>query len=146
MNDEEYMLIAYNEALKAIDNDDVPIGAIIVKDGEIIAKSYNKKELHQVICDHAEMLVIKEASQKLGTWHLDGCILYCTLEPCMMCSGAIIQSRIQRVVYAASSSRWDGLSKFINNHKFNHYPEIVSGVLEEKCQCLLSTYFKQKRM
>jgi len=145
MNDEDYMELAYQQALIANDIDEVPIGAIIVKDGNVIASAYNQKEHLQEVSAHAEMLAIKEACQKLDSWHLDGCILYSTLEPCMMCSGAIIQSRISKVVYGASGQRWHGISKFLNQHDFNHYPDIKSGILEEKCCSLLSEYFKSKR-
>ena len=145
MNDEDYMELAYQQALIAKDIDEVPIGAIIVKDGNVIASAYNQKEHLQEVSAHAEMLAIKEACQKLSSWHLDGCILYSTLEPCMMCSGAIIQSRISKVVYGASGQRWHGISKFLNQHDFNHYPDIQSGILEEKCCSLLSEYFKSKR-
>ena len=139
------MELAYQQALIANDIDEVPIGAIIVKDGNVIASAYNQKEHLQEVSAHAEMLAIKEACQKLDSWHLDGCILYSTLEPCMMCSGAIIQSRISKVVYGASGQRWHGISKFLNQHDFNHYPDIKSGILEEKCCSLLSEYFKSKR-
>lgn len=145
MNDEKYMKLAYQEALKARDIDEVPIGAIIVKGDEVIASAYNQKETLQEVTAHAEMLVIQQACQKLGTWHLDGCVLYSTLEPCMMCSGAIIQSRIARVVYGASGQRWHGISQFLGHHSFNHYPIIESGILEDKCCLLLSEYFKEKR-
>lgn len=145
MDDEEYMTLAIQEALKASDIDEVPIGAIIVRNGEVISSSFNQKEKMQDVTAHAEMLAIQQACQKLGSWHLDGCILYSTLEPCIMCSGAIIQSRIQRVVYGASGQRWHGISEYLKHHEFNHYPEVVEGVLEEKCSQILSDYFKSKR-
>lgn len=145
MTDLDYMKIAYQEALKAYEQDEVPIGAVLVKDNQIIAKNYNQKEKQQDVTAHAEILVIKEASQKLGNWHLDGCILYSTLEPCMMCSGAIIQSRISKVVYAAKGNRWQGLSEYLKKHQFNHYPSIIEGIYEKECSLLLSQYFKQKR-
>lgn len=145
MKDEQYMELAYQEALKAREIDEVPIGAILVKDGLVIAGAFNQKEQRQEVSAHAEMLVIQKACQILGTWHLDGCTLYSTLEPCMMCSGAIIQSRIARVVYGASGQRWHGISEFLGHHSFNHYPEIKSGILEQQCCQLLSDYFKEKR-
>ena len=96
MNDEEYMEIAYQEALKALKHDDVPIGCIIVKDDQIIARAYNQREYLNQTYGHAEMLAIEEACKKIERWRLDECTLYTTLEPCLMCSGAIIQSHIQR--------------------------------------------------
>lgn len=145
MSDEEYMQLAYQQACHARDIDEVPIGAIIVKDDKIIAQAYNQKESTHDVTAHAEMIAIREACQKLGTWHLDGCILYSTLEPCLMCSGAIIQSRIKKVVFAAKGQRWHGLSNYLESHDFNHYPQIISGVLEKQCCLLLSQYFKSKR-
>lgn len=145
MDDEKYMKLAYLEALKAKDNDEVPIGAIIIKDGVIISSAYNQKETTQDVTAHAEMLAIRLACQKLGTWHLDDCVLYSTLEPCIMCSGAIIQSRIRKVVYGASGQRWHGISEYLKHHEFNHHPEIVSGILDKECCQLISEYFKSKR-
>ena len=123
--DLEYMRIAYNEALKALKLDEVPIGAIIFKDDEIIA--------------------IEEAEKKLDNWHLDDCTLYTTLEPCLMCSGAIIQSRIKRVVYGASEKRWSSLSNLLKTEILNHYPEITENIFEKECSMIISLYFKQKR-
>ncbi len=145
MSDEEYMQLAYQQACQARDIDEVPIGAIIVKDGQIIAQAFNQKESTHDVTAHAEMTAIRKACQKLGTWHLDGCVLYSTLEPCLMCSGAIIQSRIEKVVFAAKGQRWHGLSNYLESHEFNHYPQIISGVLEKQCCLLLSQYFKSKR-
>ena len=145
MSDREYMKQAYQQALLARENDEVPIGVVIVKDGKVISQAYNQKEMMQDVTAHAEMLAIREACHQLGTWHLDDCILYSTLEPCIMCSGAIIKSRITKVVFGASGQRWHGLTQYLENHSFNHYPTIVSGVLEEECSQLLSDYFKSKR-
>ena len=101
MSDLEYMKIAFEEAKKALTYDEVPIGAIIVKDDKIISKAHNLKETTQLVTKHAEIIAIEAAERVLGTWYLDGCTLYTTLEPCLMCSGAIVQSRIDRVVYGA---------------------------------------------
>ena len=105
MNDEEYMQLAYQQACLARDIDEVPIGAIIVKDGKIIATGYNQKESQYDVTAHAEMIAIRKACQKLKSWHLDGCVLYSTLEPCIMCSGAIIQSRIKKDFRSADWTR-----------------------------------------
>ena len=147
MNDEEYMKIAYQEALKALQEDEVPIGAIIVKDNQIITKSYNQRENKNQATAHAELSAIQNACDLLGSWRLDDCILYTTLEPCLMCSGAIIQSRIKKVVYGASSDKWISLNKLLSLPKsnFNHIPEIQGGILEEECTNLIKNYFKEKR-
>ena len=131
MNDEEYMEIAYQEALKALKHDDVPIGCIIVKDDQIIARAYNQREYLNQTYGHAEMLAIEEACKKIERWRLDECTLYTTLEPCLMCSGAIIQSHIQRVVYGASDTRWMSLDKLIHlpDPKLNYIPMIQSDIL-----------------
>lgn len=147
MNDEKYMEMAYQEALKALAEDEVPIGAVLVHDGKIIAKSYNQRQHHNQVTAHAEILCISLACEKLQSWHLDECTLYSTLEPCIMCSGAIIQSHIKRVVYAVSADRWLSLSKLLSMHhqEVNHVPVIEKGVLYEKCSLLLKNYFKNKR-
>lgn len=145
MSDLEYMEIAYQEALKAYEKDEVPIGAIIVKDDQIIARSYNLKENKQMVTRHAEINVIEEAERILGNWYLDECTLYTTLEPCLMCSGAIIQSRIKRVVFGASDTRWASLTKVIRNEKVNHHPDIYENIYMEECSTLLKKYFKEKR-
>jgi tRNA(adenine34) deaminase len=144
--DIEFMKLAYNEALKALKLDEVPIGAIIVKDGEIIAKGHNLKETSQQATRHAEIIAIEEAEKKLNNWHLDDCILYTTLEPCLMCSGAIIQSRIKRVVFGASEKRWSCITSIINSENINHYPIIEGNVLEKECSMLISQYFRNKRL
>lgn len=143
--DIEYMKIAYNEALKALKLDEVPIGAIIVRDDEIIAKAYNLKETSKMATKHAEIIAIEEAERYLDNWHLDDCTLYTTLEPCLMCSGAIVQSRIKRVVYGASEKRWSSLSNLLKSENLNHYPEVAGHVFEKECSMIISSYFKQKR-
>ena len=127
MTDIEYMKLAYQEAIKAKDIDEVPIGAIIVKDDCVIASAYNQKESKRDVTAHAEMLAIQKACKILGTWHLDGCTLYSTLEPCMMCSGAIIQSRIAKVVYGASGQRWHGISQYLHEYEIlrRSFPDLT---------------------
>lgn len=145
MNDEYYMSIALAEALKAEEHDDVPIGAIIVKDDQVIARAHNNREREKRVIAHAEILAIDEANKKLGMWHLDDCTMYVTLEPCMMCSGAIIQSRMKRVVIGATDSRWPGLLTFIRDHKFNHEVQVDLSQSREICSKIISAYFKKKR-
>lgn len=147
MNDEAYMEIAYQEALKALAEDEVPIGAIIVYHDQIIARSYNQRQHSHQVTSHAEILCIQQACSYLQTWRLDECVLYTTLEPCVMCSGAIIQSHIKRVVYGVSADKWLSLDKLIHHHdhEINHVPIIDHGILEAKCGALLKNYFKNKR-
>ena len=146
MSDIEFMELAYQQALLALADDEVPIGAVVVKDGEVIATGYNQREKNQMVTDHAETIAIQKACKLLGTWRLEGCTLYTTLEPCIMCSGVIINSRIDRVVYGAKESRWSALSSLYQIHAtLNHQPEIVGGVLEEKCSKIIKDYFKNKR-
>lgn len=145
MNDEYYMEIAYQEALKALEKDEVPVGAIIVKDDHIIARGYNCRENSQNVICHAEIIAIQEACKVLHTWRLEDCVLYTTLEPCLMCSGAIIQSRIKKVVFGANDNKWLALTKIINHKNLNHFPMIQNEVLKDKCSNLISSYFKQKR-
>lgn len=143
--DKKFMKMAFNEALKALKDDEVPIGAVIVKNDEVIAVGYNKKETLQLATRHAEIIVIEEAEKKLNNWHLDDCVLYTTLEPCLMCTGAIIQSRIKRVVYGASEKRWSCISSVLKNENINHCPEVIGHVMEKECSMLISQYFKSKR-
>lgn len=147
MSDEEYMELAYIEALKALEEDEVPIGAIIVKNNKIIAKSYNQRENKNQVIAHAEISAIQKACTYLNSWRLDDCILYTTLEPCLMCSGAIIQSRIKKVVYGASANKWLSLNKIITlpDKNINHVPYVQGGILQVKCAELIKNYFKNKR-
>lgn len=135
-----YMNIALKEARKAYLLDEVPIGCVIVKDGNVIAKSYNQKTLKNVATYHAEVLAINLACKRLNTWHLDDCVMYTTVEPCLMCTGAIIQSRISKVVYGTDNQAFGYLSK-INQLKI----EVKGNVLKEECSILLSDFFKEKR-
>ena len=148
MTDEEYMQEAIKEAKKAASIDEVPVGCVIVKDGEIIARAHNMKEHKQNVIAHAEMLAIKQASLELHNWHLDGCDMYVTLEPCTMCIGAAINARIKRLVYGASDEKTGACGSVLNipeEYKFNHIVEIEKNVEEEKCKEILQTFFKELR-
>lgn len=145
---EKFMRAAIKEAIKAKEKDEVPIGAVIVKDGKIIARAHNLREKKQVATAHAEILAIEKACRKLGTWRLEGCTLYVTLEPCAMCSGATILSRLDKVVYGASDPKGGCIESCIAMYEqqgFNHYPTYESGILKEECAMLLSDFFKEKR-
>lgn len=146
--DEKYMKEAIKQAKKAESIDEVPIGAIIVHNNKIIARAHNLRESKQNAVAHAEVLAIQKACKKIGSWRLENCTLYVTLEPCPMCSGAILQSRIKRVVYGASDPKGgciESCMKMYETKGFNHYPEVTSGILKEECSILLKNYFKQKR-
>ena len=148
INDEYFMKKAISLAKKAYKKDEVPVGAILVKDGEIIATSYNLKESHNNATHHAEILVLNKAYKNLNSWRLQDTTLYVTLEPCMMCTGAIIQSRISRVVFGAYDPKGGSIASniIIDNVKgINHSFEYLGGVLEEECSTLLKNYFKEKR-
>lgn len=149
MNEERWMKQALKQAHKAYEKDEVPIGCVIVKEDQIIARAYNKRETMQQSIAHAEILAIQKACRKLGTWRLEECDLYVTLEPCPMCTGAIIQSRIRRVIYGAKDPKGGCMGSNINLldvQGFNHYPEVMTGILEEDCSFILKDFFKQKRL
>ena len=138
---------ALAEAQKAAQLGEIPVGAVIVQDGQIIARAHNRRELDQNALAHAEVLCIQEACQKLHSWRLSGCTLYVTLEPCPMCSGAIINSRLDRVVYGAKDEK-AGCAGSVADFfimPFNHTPTIRSGILEEECAQILSQFFKDLR-
>ena len=133
----------------AIDHDEVPIACVIIKDGVAIAEAANDREQTQSPLGHAEIRAIEVASQKLGSWRLEDCTLYVTLEPCPMCAGAILQARIPRVVYGAKDPKAGAAGSVVDilsGRGFNHAPEIEAEVLSEACGALLSDYFKKKRM
>ncbi len=139
---------ALKEAKKAELIDEVPIGCVIVKDDKIIARGHNQRETKQSPIGHAEIIAINKASKKLKSWRLEGCDIYVTLEPCIMCSGAIIQSRINKVYYGASDPKGGALGSSINvleANNINHHPEVISGVLKEECSSIITNYFKAKR-
>ncbi|PYE04150.1 tRNA(adenine34) deaminase [Staphylococcus sp. AtHG25] len=148
-NDEYYMKLAIEEAKKAQKLGEVPIGAIIVKNNEVIASAHNLRETAQLPTAHAEHIAIERASKVLGSWRLEGCTLYVTLEPCVMCAGAIVMSRIPKVVYGATDPKGGCIGSLMNlleESQFNHRAEIVKGVLEQECGDLLRNFFRELRL
>lgn len=143
-----FMKIALHEANKALIEDEVPIGAVIVKDNKVIARGHNKREQKQDILSHAELETIKSANKKEKNWRLVDCDLYVTLEPCLMCMGAIIQSRFKNVYFGAKDPTGGASETAINDLKsknINHYPHIEGGILEKECSEIISNYFRLKR-
>lgn len=140
-----FMNIAYQEALKALDEGEVPVGAVVVRDGQVIGRGYNRIEKCGDATAHAEIIAIGAASDSAGSWRLNGCTLYVTLEPCIMCLGAIMQSRIDAVVYGATDPRFGALRS--DRHRdeieraYRRFPLVVPGVLERPCGDLLTSFF-----
>ena len=147
MNGNKYMNIALDEARKAFLEGEVPVGAIIIKGNEIIATARNNREATGDATGHAETLAIREACEKLGTWRLEDCELYVTLEPCPMCMGAIINSRIKKVVYGAKDAKAGACGSLVNlaAYPFNHKPSVESGVMRDECAQILYDFFSKKR-
>lgn len=147
INDEIFMREAIRLAKCAEEIDEVPVGAVAVRDGEIIASAYNTREHSKCATHHAEILAIEAACRALGGWRLPGVTLYVTMEPCAMCAGAIINSRIERVVYGARDFRFGAFGSALDLAAagLNHTPEVVGGVLGEECADILTNYFKNKR-
>jgi tRNA(adenine34) deaminase len=146
--DEFYMKEAIKEAKKAEELHEVPIGAVIVMDGKIISKAHNLRESNQSAIAHAELLAIDQACKEMNNWRLENATLYVTLEPCPMCSGAIILSRVKRVVYGAADPKGGCAGTFMNllgDDRFNHQSEVTKGVLEGECGQLLSDFFRKIR-
>lgn len=146
--DEKFMLEAYREAEKAYAQGEVPIGAVVVRQGQVIARGFNKKEGSKNPLFHGEMEAIYRAAQVLGRWRLSDCSLYVTLEPCSMCAGAIVNARLARLVYAAPDKKRGccGSSLDILSHpSSNYYPEVVAGVMASQCSQLLSDFFQELR-
>lgn len=145
---EKFMKEALKQAQKAYDKLEVPVGAVIVKDGKIIARAYNQKEEKNDTTNHAEMLAIKKASKKLESWRLLDCDMYVTLEPCSMCAGALIQSRVRKVYIGASDEKTGACGSVLNlleDYKFNHKVEIEKGVMQAECEAMLKKFFKELR-
>ncbi len=143
-----YMSKALEEAQKAFDIDEVPIGCVIVKDDEIIARGYNMRNTNKNTLDHAEIIAINKACEVLGDWRLEGCQMYVTVEPCPMCSGAIVQSRLDKLVFGAFNKKAGFCGSILNvlqMDELNHKVEIENGVLEEECKEMMQSFFKNFR-
>ena len=148
MNHEFFMGVALVEARKAYAKNEVPIGAVIVLDGEIIARAHNLREVLQKTCSHAEMLAINAANEQTGYWRLDGAVLYTTVEPCMMCAGTIVQARVKTVVYGTKDEKAGCAGTIFNlleEERFNHQCEVIGGVLEGECRGILQEFFSELR-
>lgn len=149
MRDDSYFMnIALLEAQKAALIDEVPIGAVVVKDGKVIAKNYNQREKRNDPTAHAEVLAIRSACRKLKSWRLVGCTIYVTIEPCSMCAGTILWTRINRIVYGAKDIKGGALGSSYNlfeQKNLNHQLEIKGGVCETECAAIIKDYFKKKR-
>lgn len=143
----KFMREALIDARLAFSQGEVPVGALIVKDGDIIARGHNMREQKQNALSHAEIECINEACKKLGTWRLDGCEMYVTLEPCPMCAGAIINSRISTLVFGAYDFKAGSIDSVINlcDYPYNHKPEIYGGVMEDECKEVLKKFFNTIR-
>jgi len=148
MSAAKYMREALKEAELAYQENEVPIGAVIVYNGKIIARNHNRKEADNDATAHAELLCIQEASKVLGSWHLGDCELFTTVEPCAMCSGAIINARIEKVTYAAPGIKFGthlSIVNILDSKKFNHNVKVTAGVLEEESAALLKAFFQERR-
>lgn len=146
--DEKYMREAIRQAEKAYRLDDTPIGCVIVHDGKIIGRGYNRRNTDKNPLAHAELSAIKKASRKLGDWRLEECTLYVTLEPCQMCAGAIVQSRVTRVVVGCMNPKAGCAGSVLNLldvREFNHQAELTTGVLEQECSMMMKQFFKELR-
>jgi tRNA(adenine34) deaminase len=142
------MQLAYREAERAFAEDEVPVGAIVVFEERVIAAAHNQREQLNDPTAHAEMIAITQAAEALGSWRLEGCTLYVTLEPCVMCAGAIVQARVPSLVYAAPDPKAgavDTLYQILTDSRLNHQVEVVSGVLGEPCGAILTQFFQEKR-
>lgn len=148
MTDKHYMALALEEAKKAFKEDEVPIGAIIVRDGEILGKGHNEKEKRRDATAHAEILALQEAMKNVDGWRLTGATIYVTIEPCVMCVGALLQARIKRIVFGAPDPKFGGvvsLHRLADDPRHNHRCAYEAGVLAEEAKNLMQEFFKAKR-
>ncbi|MCA1839398.1 MAG: tRNA adenosine(34) deaminase TadA [Actinomycetota bacterium] len=148
MSDEAFMRLALDEARAALVHDDVPVGAVVVRDGLVVSSAHNRRELLHDATAHAEIIAIRRACERAGSWHLEGCTIFVTMEPCAMCAGAMVASRLDRVVYAAPDLRAGAaysLYNIVQDPRLNHRCEVTSEVLAELSVELLQTFFASKR-
>ena len=147
--DEDFMRLALLEAQKAYELEEVPIGAVLVDEqGQVVASGHNMREIWHDATAHAELIAIQQACKDLGRWRLSGLTLYVTIEPCPMCAGAIVMSRVDRVVYGSTDNRAGACESVFNipgNEHLNHRPEITAGVLQEECSGIMKRFFKERR-
>ena len=143
----KYMEEACKQALKAYENNEVPIGAVVVKGNKIISRAYNTRNKTQNAINHAEVIAIQKACRKLKSWRLDGCDIYVTLEPCPMCAGAILNARIKNLYFGAydKTSNSDLLNIILKDDRLNHKISAIGGIMEQECSTLLTDFFKNKR-
>lgn len=148
MEDEIFMKEAIKQAKRAYKQDEVPIGCVIVQDGKVIARAYNKRNMKRNPLAHAEIMAINKAAKVTGDWRLEDCVMYITLEPCQMCAGAIVQARIPKVVIGSMNPKAGCAGSILNLlqvQAFNHQVELVKGVMEEECTSMLQEFFKELR-
>ena len=147
-SDEEYMAEALREARLALDADEVPVGAVIVHNGQVAARAHNQRELLRDPTAHAEMIAITQAAEHVGNWRLENCTMYVTLEPCAMCAGAIVLARIPRLVFGAADPKAGAVGSVYDiprDPRLNHTVDVTPGVLEQECAEILSEFFSEKR-
>lgn len=145
---EKFMKEAIKQAKKAYEKEEIPVGAVIVKDGKIIARGYNKKEEKKDTTQHAEIIAIQKASRKIGAWRLQDCEMYVTLEPCAMCTGALIQARLKRVYIGTMDPKTGACGSVLNlleDYKFNHKVEVETNIMQKECEKILKDFFKYLR-
>ena len=146
--DEYFMRLAIREAERAVEHDDVPIGAVVVRDGEVIAAGHNERELRQDPTAHAEILALREAARAAGVWRVLDSVLYVTLEPCAMCAGAIVLARVPRVVFGCTDPKAGAAGSVLDvlaEPRLNHRPDVAGGLLAAECAALLTDFFASRR-
>jgi tRNA(adenine34) deaminase len=146
--DDYFMRLAIREAERALEHEDVPIGAVVVFDGEVIGSGHNERELRQDPSAHAEMIAVREAARAVGSWRVLDTVLYVTLEPCAMCAGAIVLARVPRVVFGARDPKAGACGSVLDvlgEERLNHRPAVAGGLLEEECGSMISDFFASRR-
>lgn len=146
--DEYYMRLALREAERALEHDDVPVGAVVVREGEVVGAGHNERELRQDPTAHAETIALREAARAVGSWRLLDCVLYVTLEPCAMCAGAVVLGRVPRVVYGTSDPKAGAAGSVLDvlaEPRLNHRPEVAGGLLADEAAALLTEFFGRRR-